>query len=258
MIRVISLGAGVQSSTMYRMAAEGLFGRAQMPTRAIFADTQAEPKWVYDQIEHLRTDHGSEIPIDVVTAGSLEDAIHEGGFSAAPFWVKNEDGTRGMGRRQCTREFKIAPLHRRARELAGLAKGERSKGVVVEMWVGISTDEAHRMKPADEAWLVKRYPLIERGMSRRDCLAWLDAYNHPIPKKSSCYFCPYRGDDDWRVMRDTAPLEFFRATTFDAMLRIGTGRNQYVHDSLKPLAEARLRAHQPDMFGNECEGMCGV
>jgi len=46
MINVLSLGAGVQSSTMALMAAKGEI--TPMPDCAIFADTQAEPQSVYD------------------------------------------------------------------------------------------------------------------------------------------------------------------------------------------------------------------
>jgi hypothetical protein len=42
MTRIISLGAGVQSSAMLLMALEGRF--EDMPDCAIFADTQDEPK----------------------------------------------------------------------------------------------------------------------------------------------------------------------------------------------------------------------
>ena len=41
MLQIISLGAGVQSSTMAMMAAAGEI--TPMPHAAIFADTQAEP-----------------------------------------------------------------------------------------------------------------------------------------------------------------------------------------------------------------------
>jgi hypothetical protein len=51
MMRVVSLGAGVQSTTMALMAAHGEL--TPMPDAAIFADTGWEPKAVY---EHL---HGT-------------------------------------------------------------------------------------------------------------------------------------------------------------------------------------------------------
>jgi hypothetical protein len=44
-IRILSLGAGVQSTTLALMAAHGEIG--PMPDCAIFADTQWEPRRVY-------------------------------------------------------------------------------------------------------------------------------------------------------------------------------------------------------------------
>ena len=50
-LQIISLGAGVQSSTMALMAAHGEI--TPMPDAAIFADTGAEPQEVYDWLEWL-------------------------------------------------------------------------------------------------------------------------------------------------------------------------------------------------------------
>ncbi len=50
-IHIISLGAGVQSSTMALMAACGEI--TPMPTAAIFADTGDEPKAVYEWLGWL-------------------------------------------------------------------------------------------------------------------------------------------------------------------------------------------------------------
>ena len=38
---------------------------------------------------------------------------------------------------------------------------------------GISTDEAIRLKDSPDRWMTNRYPLIEAGMPRRDCMNWL-------------------------------------------------------------------------------------
>mgnify|MGYP006407382703 CR=1 FL=1 len=47
-LRVLSLGAGVQSSVLALMAAKGLVTK---PDVAIFADTQWEPQSVYDHLQ---------------------------------------------------------------------------------------------------------------------------------------------------------------------------------------------------------------
>ena len=52
-LRILSLGAGVQSSTMALMANEGAFG--PLPDYAIFADTGWEPKKVYEHLDWLKS-----------------------------------------------------------------------------------------------------------------------------------------------------------------------------------------------------------
>ena len=44
-LRTLSLGAGVQSSTLYLLA---VTGELPLPDVAIFAHTQSEPTWVYE------------------------------------------------------------------------------------------------------------------------------------------------------------------------------------------------------------------
>lgn len=56
---VLSLGAGVQSSCLALMAANGKLG--QMPIAAVFADTGDEPKTVYKWLEYL----GTQLPFPV-------------------------------------------------------------------------------------------------------------------------------------------------------------------------------------------------
>lgn len=50
-MRILNLGAGVQSTTIFLMAHEG---ELPMIDYAIFADTQEEPKAVYDHLAWLR------------------------------------------------------------------------------------------------------------------------------------------------------------------------------------------------------------
>jgi 3'-phosphoadenosine 5'-phosphosulfate sulfotransferase (PAPS reductase)/FAD synthetase len=67
-LHIISLGAGVQSSTMALMAAHGEI--TPMPAAAVFADTQAEPASVYKWLDWL--ERQLPFPVARVTRGSLE------------------------------------------------------------------------------------------------------------------------------------------------------------------------------------------
>jgi len=273
-LRVISLGAGVQSSTMYRMAALGEFD--VVPDYAVFADTQAEPPWVYEMLDLLERDHGDVIPIVRATAGSLGDAVRRASkpdaprFASVPFWVEGGDGRSAPGRRQCTREYKINVVQRAVRAKLGLKKGERAAGrFQVEEWIGISTDEASRAKPARYPWVTTRWPLLyDEPMSRSDCKQWSADRGFAVPQKSSCTFCPYRQPAEYARWREEEPALWEEACQFDEMLRArgplrGTRAEQYVWRELRPLRDLPPLAEldgrdQLELFDFECEGMCGV
>ena len=166
-LTVISLGGGVQSSVMALMASQGAFDA--MPDCAIFADTHWEPPTIYTHLDWLASH--VRFPLYIVDNGrSLrEDAKalinHSGNrnFVDLPVYLKGRDGhSDGMGRRQCTESYKIRPVRRKIRELLGLSKGQRvPSDTAVELWLGISTDEAIRMRTSRDRWIENRYPLIE-------------------------------------------------------------------------------------------------
>lgn len=157
------------------------------------------------------------------------------------------------------------PIRRKVRELAGLYRERSPKVPVVEQWIGISFDEAIRMKPSFEDWQVNRWPLVELGMTRQDCLRWLEHHGYPLPPKSSCIGCPFHSDEMWRHIRDHDPAGWDEAVTVDRAIRVGLRgiRSEvFLHRSAVPLDAADLSTPedhgQLDMFGNECSGLCGV
>jgi hypothetical protein len=242
-LRILSLGAGVQSTTLALMAAHG---EIEPPHYAIFADTQWEPQAVY---EHLaRLEPLLPFPVIRVTAGDIKATIGRSGiFDPIPWHVEG-----GIGRRQCTKQFKLYPIRRKVRALLG-GKTPRHG---CEMWIGISRDEAHRMKPSTVGYIRNRWPLIERGLTRADCLARLARWGISAPR-SACCGCPFLSDYDWQVRRQGPEWD----ETVELSKRLAV-TGQFMHRSLLPLNEIDFRTHaergQPDLFGNECEGMCGA
>lgn len=267
MLRVLSLGAGVQSTTLALMAAHGEI--TPMPDCAIFADTGAEPSAVYEHLCWLASGNVLPFPVHVVRfkdglTKNIEASVAGGRFAGAPFFAETGRGA-GMLRRQCTREFKIQPIVTKVRELVGLAHRQIGpKKPVVEQWIGISLDEAIRAKSSRVRWITHRWPLLEKRMHRRDCLNWLARRGYPRPPRSACVYCPYRSNEEWRALRDS-PLDWAEAQRVDALIRTGVRGTRdplYAHRSLKPLAEVDLSTDedrgQISMFVNDCEGMCGV
>ena len=265
-LHVISLGAGVQSSVLILMAARRELD--PLPSAAVFADTQWEPRRVYKHLEWLESEverlTDGKLPIYRVTAGD----IREGALSKTHRYIPMPlfTGSGGMGNRQCTREYKIAPIRKKVRELLGIPKGARApKGITATQWLGITVDEAHRMKPARDAWWLNRYPLIETGMTRLDCLSWF-AKTYPGRQlvRSACVACPYRSDGEWRDLRDNEAESWREAVEFDRVIRTRDSSREtcYVHHARIPLGEVDLSTAeergQMTLWGNECEGMCGV
>jgi hypothetical protein len=255
---ILSLGAGVQSTALALMALDGHLPPVDC---VIFADTGWEPAGVYEHLDRLTVElekHGVEVHI--VSNGNIRaDALAEGHrFASMPLHMKGEKGN-GIGRRQCTSEYKLTPIKRKVRELLGakvdgtLANGAPRVGRVpgrpgarfVEMWVGISTDEIERQKPADVSYIHRVDPLIDiLNMDRHACMAYLEE-RWPWPvERSACIGCPYHTNVEWRRLRDEAPAEFADAVEFDVELRAkplgGFKSEAYLHSDRVPLDEANL------------------
>lgn len=260
-LRIISLGAGVQSTAMALMAAHGEI--TPMPDAAIFADTQDEPAAVYEHLKWLASGNVLPFPIHVATAGSLSEALMAGDEEARiPCFV----GAGGLSKRQCTRNFKLKVIRRETRRLLGVGpRGYIAPGTV-EAWIGISTDEAIRKKPSGLQYLVNRHPLIEKFMNRAECKAWLKSHGYPEPPKSACKYCAFQGNVGWRRRRENAD-EWAEVVALDRWLRlppqvIRFHGDLFLHHSRKPLEEANLNEVELPLFGgnfaHECEGNCGV
>jgi len=270
----LSLGAGVQSSTLALMAAHGEIG--PMPDAAIFADTQAEPESVYHWLDWLE----KQLPYPVyrVTKGNLADGAVELKQHQTkpiqyakwyiPAFTDSPNGGNGILGRKCTQEYKIEPLRKKQKELAGITHGQ--KNVTVTTWIGISWDEAQRMKASRDAWCQMRWPLIELRMKRHHCLEWMKDHGYPEPPRSACTFCPFHSDTEWRKVKQE-PEEFAKVVEFekkmqsvaklDGLLRY----TPYLHPSLKPIDQVDFRSDEEcgqgllwNTIQNECSGMCGV
>ena len=269
MKHIISLGAGVQSSTMALMAAAGEI--TPMPDCAIFADTKAEPSAVYKWLDFLEKQ--LPFPVHRVCKGDLGALVGvkpngKYGYMPMPAFVAGDDGKAALLNRSCTRDFKIYPIQKKVRELVGLTRKRSPKEPVVTQWIGISADEAQRAKPSRDAWQKHRWPLLELRMTRLHCIEWLGAHGFQAPAKSSCTFCPFHDDALWAEIKKV-PAEWEDACRMDERIRdirpgsLRGDQKIYLHRSLKPLRQVEFKPTEPDLFDEkgfavECEGMCGV
>jgi len=254
---ILSLGAGVQSTALLLLSAEG---RLPKLDACIFSDTGWEPAAVYDHLNRIDEEIAKPagIPIYRVSSGNIRndalDPAHR--FASMPLFILNRNGSPGMARRQCTSEYKIKPIKRQVRRLLGGEQfddgrvGRVPKGAFVEQWIGISTDEFHRAKDSDVSYAKHAFPLLDLGWSRADCMSYLTNRGWGHTPKSACVGCPFHGNRQWRDLRDNAPEEFADAVAFDYAIRAGSARanadgrpllgTAYLHPSRLPLDQAPI------------------
>lgn len=259
-LRVLSLGGGTQSCALALMSAAGDLPKLD---HIVFADTQGELPETYAYIDYLRSVvEPAGIPLHIVTAGSLEQALLSDQPTSAnptpPAHVLNPDGTKGrVGNYRCSYDYKRRRVDRKVKELCG-GRGAWKRSTV-EQWIGFSLDETGRMKQATmcrcghnrtakvgkivvkihdefgcarctcqqyDPWQVNRWPLIELEMKRDDTIRWFAANAHPTPPRSACWFCPNSGNERWQSLRAEHPDLFERACAIDDAIRVDAGFNK--------------------------------
>jgi hypothetical protein len=204
MVDVLSYGGGHQTAGMLAMIK---LGKLPRPDIIVFADTGGEIPETYHHLEHYGKPFAEELGIPFITAQftrfgkveTLED------FSLRYKWIPQPF------QRTCTNQFKIQVIHKELRKYKGKEP--------VNVWIGISTDEAHRRKESRVKWLNNVYPLIDNGISRKDCDYAMVEVGMPIPPKSGCFFCPFANRERWRVLRKEHPDLFQRAITMEDTAR---------------------------------------
>jgi hypothetical protein len=286
-MRILSLGAGEQSTAVYFLAALGEIPPLDF---AVFADTGEEPAWVYETVRalsawrHPETGRGGA-PVLVrwltdedgeqVRLGDQLIDGNAGRFASIPAYIKHlllyvtrgkHSGkpAQGKSKRQCTREFKVEMVERTIRrEILGLAKGEAYRGPRITQVFGFDRTEGERIfrtkgRLAGTTYSEGDFPLWDLELTRADCREYL---KNEVPGwggdvlPSACTFCPLVNNAFRRLVRDRDPAGWARACAVDAGLRApGAAASKmldgelYVHRTMKPLSEV-------DIDKDEDEGM---
>jgi len=274
-VRILSLGAGVQSTTVALMA---IHGEIEPVEHAIFSDTGWETPSVYRHLEWLvpKLEAANikfhKVKSDKNSGNIKQDILYGKRHASIPMFTKAEDGTIGTLRRQCTTEYKVMPVQKKEREIIGLKPGQRWKpenGEITNV-MGISLDEIQRMKDNHLHFITNEYPLVDLRMTRHDCLLWVKNNGYPTPPRSACIGCPYHNNDEWRRLKNEDIDSFNDAVEFEKQMQNPIPGTQlatvngtpYLHRSCVPLDQIDFRNEedlgQISLFDQECEGMCGI
>jgi len=262
MMKVISLGLGVQSTAMYIMSSLGEIDRADY---AIFADPGAELPRTYEILDILKKWAKDNNGIEIIVSDEMnlyEDLLDKdktSRFAGIPAFVDNPNKT-GMLRRQCTNHYKIRPVIKSIRKIYGLKPKYRMP--MTEIWLGISLDEIERMKTSTMPRVTYRYPLIDSRLERKDCIKVFEKHSFPIPPKSACVFCPYHSNKGWKEIKDNDKESWGKIIEIDESIRnslIDRGKGKggvYLHSSCVHIDDVEF-ADQQELFMCE-EGFCGL
>ena len=203
-MRIISLGGGIQSTVLCLMAFAGLIKCDAI----VFADTGSEMPHTYATIQQLSAmaaDAG--IPFFIVSNHGKK--LHEE-------YMKNETLPM-VGISSCTINFKISPIRRWLRANQD-ESGEKPWSTVL---LGITTDEANRVRKSDLLWVENEFPLVDMGMSRQDCIKYLEDFPELSVKKSGCFMCMYQPAKSWVNLKVNEPKLFDVAMMMEKIAREG-------------------------------------
>jgi len=237
---VISYGGGVQSTALVVLSvSEGWDVDEIVHVDLLDAESPATREYVARFREWLRRDHGRDITI--IERDLYGDMLARPGFTPVPWHGRRE---RFMLKRQCTREYKVAPL---ARYLY-----DRYPAGRIGLMLGISVDEYHRMRDSSAARIEHVYPLVDRRLTRWQCREIVERAGLAVPWKSSCWFCPYRSSvSQWALVQRYPDLVGMARELED---RINAERRRRGQDEIAVLRVDML-AEQEDF----CEaGFCDV
>jgi hypothetical protein len=180
---VVSFGGGTNSTALL----VGMHELGERPDAILFADTGGEKPHTYRHIEEMQKWLVSvgfpEIVIVRDPSKTLyEDCITRNSLPSVAFG----------GYKTCSQRFKLQPQER-------WRKQNGFKEAVC--YVGIDADESHRAGD----YPLTRYPLIEWGWGREECVEAIKRAGIMQPGKSSCFFCPNNRPHEIKEMAEHYP-----------------------------------------------------
>lgn len=189
---ILSYGGGVNSvALMILLIQEGL-----PLDGVVFADSGGEVPETYTYLDIAReylAPHRVELTVVSKTGLNLYDTCWKREVIPSTLW------------RWSTRDAKVTPILRHYRSLGGH----------VNQYLAIARDEAHRMKDSRVEYVTNLYPLIERKLTRDDCVSIITEAGLPLPPKSACFFCPFSSHERWRWLHHEHPDLFEKAVALE-------------------------------------------
>jgi hypothetical protein len=269
LLRVLAWGAGLQSTMLACMSALGEIDPLDLILHVDLHWESRRTREVRDWYITWLRNHGQEVVI--LDGGDIRElGIDE--HKHMPLWA--DDG--GPLKRKCTVELKIGPQKRFLRTCLGLhpSNPPAPPAGAIEQWIGYTLEEFwERAKPSQVQYIINKWPLAERRLTRQDCSVWFAEHNLPEPPKSGCLGCPYSSASHLCEIRDTEPDSWNELVAFDKAIRknpipSSTAQQLFVYQHKTALAtapldddaarERKVEAFQPPLWVSCNEAGCGT
>lgn len=242
---VVAYGAGTNSTALL---VEMI--RLGEPVDAIlFADTGGERPGTYvyrDLFSEWLVEHGYPAII-TVHKGGRQETLEENclRLSMLP--------SLAYGRKRCSHRYKIEPQDKWVNNWPPARESWGAGHKVIKL-IGYDMDEPHRAAIPEDDKYHYRYPLLEWGWGREECVAAIKAAGLPLPGKSSCFFCPAMTKPEILQLRKEHPDLLIRALNIESTAKQadnltsvnGLGRRVNWGDFIELVDEAE--ANDPTAF----------
>ncbi len=214
---VVSYGGGTNSTAML----VGMHERGMRPALIMFADTGDERPETYahlDAVQLWLTSAG--FPRIVVVRNMLPQGVTDGSLSGECLRLGTMP-SKVTGYSSCSKKWKVDPQTRYLRAWMT----ERGIGHV-EQYIGFDAGESGRAVRGDksvESHKTNRYPLIEWGWGREECVGAIARAGLKQPGKSACWMCPSSRKPEVLWLKQTHASLYARAIEIERRALSGEG-----------------------------------
>ncbi|WP_392562537.1 hypothetical protein RHO12_03375 [Orbus sturtevantii] len=264
-LNVDSSGGGTQSNALICMMHAGIIPKSDI---IVMSDTEREASNVFEYqkkyIQPLCDDMDVEYVIIPKSKYATFDLYSSNGDVLPGYYsVANGRNNNGYctGKKPafCSDKWKREVIQRYLNERFG-QKYLTERGV--DMWMGISIEEAKRRAKVTIGKWQRRYPLVEMMITKQMCIQFVEDYGLPTPPPSLCWMCPNRDDNLWLYMKENCPDDFLKACEHEKEIQ-KEQPHLYLTKYGVPLSEAPLtkidgKNSQMDLIQFCDTGMCFV
>lgn len=264
-LQVWSCGGGTQSCAIGALIVQG---KLPKPDVCVIADTGRETRATWEYLDSVLNPAMRSVGLEIIritaqewaprlASNSLFDLNRCKDVLIPAYSTQNvaPGGIPNKLKNFCTGGWKVEVIDSWLSKVIGITRSKNVK------WIGFSRDEQRRIVKMQIGNEFKkgliRFPLLEVGLTRRECIQLVESMGWPTPPRSSCWMCPNHSDHEWRKQIAERPDEFQKAVELEREIQ-KIDPDAWLHRSCIPLDQVDF-SQPEDLFSRPCDsGMCFV